>query len=371
MNSTNLKNRWAALAAGAALVTALAALLAAAQAPGFLKGRIETAGAASQPLAARLDEARRQAKGENYFTAYMFESRNRIHNHGDGRIVESYNIKTNGTKIQVRSKNERNENGISMDDDKNVPSPAGFLILWDGSKTGVLDVTVLDPLQTYEFTDAPVYWLGDAANDESMALVESVFAKVEGEHLKTSLVFLASCHTGPRGYAFVKKTASGAEAAKIRESAVFWLGNYGDTRSLADLKEIFGREKSASVRKQIVFAIQLNKSREATVELIAIAKGESDHEVRKSAVFWLGQKASNESVKALKDIVEAKDDSSNLKEQAVFAISQLPKDKSVPMLIDIAKTNGSPSLRKKAIFWLGQSGDEAALKLFEDILLKK
>jgi hypothetical protein len=41
------------------------------------------------------------------------------------------------------------------------------------------------------------------------------------------------------------------------------------------------------------------------------------------------------------------------------------------MLIDIAKGNASPSVRKKAIFWLGQSGDEAALRFFEDILLKK
>jgi hypothetical protein len=41
------------------------------------------------------------------------------------------------------------------------------------------------------------------------------------------------------------------------------------------------------------------------------------------------------------------------------------------MLIDLAKANKNPAIRKKAIFWLGQSGDPAALKFFEDILLKK
>ena len=54
-----------------------------------------------------------------------------------------------------------------------------------------------------------------------------------------------------------------------------------------------------------------------------------------------------------------------------FAISQLPKERSVPMLVDIARSNKSPSVRKKAIFWLGQSGDPAAIKFFEEILLKK
>jgi hypothetical protein len=364
--------RWLAGAAGAALLTALTVLPAAAQAPSFLKGPIKTAGAVSQGLTVRLDQARAQAKGANHFTAYIFESRNRIRSHGDGRIVETYDVKTKGTKINIRSKSDKENNSISTGDRDKNPSPAGLLLLWEGSKPNILlDATVLDPEQTYEFEGTPVFWLGTASNEDSIGLLESVFPKAEGEHLKTTLLFLASCHTGPRGYAFLKKVALGPDAVKVRESAVFWLGNFGDARSLADLKEIYGREKTAAIKKQIVFAIQLSKTREATTELIAIAKNEPDREIRKSAVFWLGQKASAESVKALKDIVDAKDDSSGLKDQAVFAISQLPKDKAVPMLIDIAKTNGSPSVRKKAIFWLGQTGDEAALKFFEEILLKK
>ena len=364
--------RWLAGAAWAALLTVLTVGPAAAQAPSFLKGSIKTAGTPSATLAARLDEVRAQAKGAHHFTAYMFESRNRIHFHGDGRIVETYDVKTKGTKINIRSKSDKENNGITTDDRDKNPSPAGLLLFWDGSKPNVLlDATVLDPEQTYEFEGTPVFWLGTASNEDSMGLLESVFPKAEGEHLKTTLLFLASCHTGPRGYAFLKKVALGPDAVKVRESAVFWLGNFGDARSLADLKEIFGREKTAAIKKQIVFAIQLNKTKEATVELIAIAKSDADPEIRKSAVFWLGQKASAESVKALQDIVEAKDDPAGLKDQAVFAISQLPHDRSVPLLIDIAKTNGSPSVRKKAIFWLGQTGDEAALKFFEDILLKK
>ena len=85
-------------------------------------------------------------------------------------------------------------------------------------------------------------------------------------------------------------------------------------------------------------------------------------------VAW-GEESVDEGVEV--GIVDAADSESGLKDQAVFAISQLPKDKSVPMLIDLAKANKSVEVRKKAIFWLGQSGDPAALKFFEDILLKK
>jgi HEAT repeat protein len=54
----------------------------------------------------------------------------------------------------------------------------------------------------------------------------------------------------------------------------------------------------------------------------------------------------------------------------VFALSQRPRDEGVPALIRIARENPDPELRKKAIFWLGQSDDPRALALFEELLTK-
>ena len=58
------------------------------------------------------------------------------------------------------------------------------------------------------------------------------------------------------------------------------------------------------------------------------------------------------------------------RDQAVFAISQLPKDQGVPVLIRLARSNKDPKVRRKALFWLGQSDDPRALKLFEEILTR-
>src|SRR5437879_5744517 len=59
-----------------------------------------------------------------------------------------------------------------------------------------------------------------------------------------------------------------------------------------------------------------------------------------------------------------------VKESAVFALSQQPRDAGVPALIRVARTHPSPGVRKKALFWLGQSDDPRALALFEEILTK-
>lgn len=345
------------------------------EAPGFLKGKVVDLSGNAAALDKKIESARGEAQkakaGDLYFTAYLFESRHKIHRGSESRVSDGFVVNSKEAKIKIeetgKDKNQVGVEGKSED----APAPVALLFLYS-QKDGLVDVSLLDPDQSYDFTDAPVYWLGRATNDESLALVERYFESAGSTtHLRSTLVFIASCHQGPKVPDFLKKVALGNYAGKVKESAVFWLGNYGDSKSLACLKEIFAKVQDTDVKKHIVFAFQLSKQKEAVEELIKIAKNETNPEIRKSAVFWLGQKASVESIKALKDIVDEPKEESGLKEQAVFAISQLPKDKSVPMLIDIAKTNKSPSVRKRAIFWLGQTGDESALKFFEEILLKK
>lgn len=55
----------------------------------------------------------------------------------------------------------------------------------------------------------------------------------------------------------------------------------------------------------------------------------------------------------------------------MFALSQRPRDEGVPALIAVAKTNKDPEIRRKALFWLGQSQDPRAIDLFEQLLTKK
>ena len=340
-----------------------------------MKGKVVDLRGNAAALDKKIESARGEAQkakaGDLYFTAYLFESRHKIHRGSESRISDGLVVNSKEAKIKIEETG-KGKNQVGVEDKfEDAPAPAALLFLYS-QKDGLLDVSLLDPDQSYDFTDTPVYWLGRATNDESLALTERYFESAGSTaHLQSTLVFVASCHQGPQVPDFLKKVALGNYAGKVKESAVFWLGNYGDSKSLATLKEIFAKVQETDVKKHIVFALQLSKQKEAVEELIRIAKSEPNQDIRKSAVFWLGQKASVESIKALKDIVDEPKEESGLKEQAVFAISQLPKDKSVPMLIDIAKTNKSPSVRKRAIFWLGQTGDESALKFFEEILLKK
>ena len=92
---------------------------------------------------------------------------------------------------------------------------------------------------------------------------------------------------------------------------------------------------------------------------------------RRSAVFWLGQAAGEAATRGLTELVDDSSVEIEVKESAVFALSQLWRDEGVAALIRIARTHASPSVRKKALFWLGQSGDPRAIALFEEILTER
>jgi HEAT repeat protein len=88
-------------------------------------------------------------------------------------------------------------------------------------------------------------------------------------------------------------------------------------------------------------------------------------------VFWLGQAAGDAATANLKDIVIDNSVDREVRESAVFALSQRPREEGIPALIAVARTNKDPEIRKKALFWLGQSGDPRAINLFEELLTRR
>jgi HEAT repeat protein len=57
-----------------------------------------------------------------------------------------------------------------------------------------------------------------------------------------------------------------------------------------------------------------------------------------------------------------------MKEQLIFVYSQRHEAAALDQLIRIAKTESDKELRKKAIFWLGQSHDPRAAQVLLEII---
>jgi HEAT repeat protein len=149
------------------------------------------------------------------------------------------------------------------------------------------------------------------------------------------------------------------------------LGNVGASDAADYLLSIAQTERG-SMGEKAIFPATIADSANVWPVLIKIARNRGlPRPTRTQAVFWLSQAAGDAATADLSAIVNDGAVDQEVREQAVFALSQRPPDQGVPALISVAKTSKDPEIRKKALFWLGQSDDPRAIDLFEQLLTKR
>ena len=155
-----------------------------------------------------------------------------------------------------------------------------------------------------------------------------------------------------------------------RDAAVTDLGTVSSRDAVDFLLGLASGEDSRG-GEEAILPVTLADSVTVWPMLLRLARDDrAPQRTRGQAVFWLGQAAGDAATHDLADLVDEADLKLDVKEQAVFALSQQPRDAGVPALIRIARTHPERAVRRKALFWLGQSGDPRALALFEELLTK-
>lgn len=184
------------------------------------------------------------------------------------------------------------------------------------------------------------------------------------------------CDSGPVRIALTKRRGA------ITDLRVYVGGQWRQTAGSTDLGTVSGREAAAYLMalaardgsrasEKAIFPATLADSVTLWPDLLGLARDTRiSRKVRRSAVFWVGQAAGDAATRGLTDLVDDNGADREVREQAVFALSQRPRDEGVPALIRIVRENRDPELRRKAIFWLGQSEDPRALSLFEELLTR-
>lgn len=157
-------------------------------------------------------------------------------------------------------------------------------------------------------------------------------------------------------------------------------GKWRQRTDVTDLGEIAPQEAAdyllsiaqslpPAVGKKAIFPATLANGVTVWPTLVKMARNnELPESTRRDAVFWLGQMAGVAATKNLAELAGEDTLNRGVRESAVFALSQQRDGAGVDALIKIAQTNRDPEVRKRALFWLGQSKDPRALDLFEKLL---
>jgi HEAT repeat protein len=226
----------------------------------------------------------------------------------------------------------------------------------------LLDVVRNDPSR--EVKKKAVFWMGQVHTDRAAeALVQMLESQNVDEELREQAVFALMQQRTERGQAAVRRIAEDTRSPEgLREKAVFWLGQHRSAENAQYLRGLFDRLASApagssneSIRQKILFSLSQMRGQGNDAWLMQVA-ADSKHsvETRKQAIFSAGQAGvSTADLVALYPRVTERE----IKEQLIWVMSQKRDDDAITRLMDIARRDPDRELRKKAIFWLGQSND--------------
>lgn len=220
-----------------------------------------------------------------------------------------------------------------------------------------------------ETREQAVFWLSQVNSDKAVPLLEQILKSATDEAMQDKAIFALSQKSGDNAQQALREFAGRDDVSEhLREQAIFWLGQRHSDDNAKFLRDLFAKTTNNEAKNKIIFSISQTRNDGNDQWLLDQAVNtKNSMDLRKQALFWAGQTGSIDMAKlgALYD----KASEEEFKKQVIFVLSQRGKSpEAVDKLIDIAKNETNKSLRKDAIFWLGQSHDPRALKALQELI---
>lgn len=243
----------------------------------------------------------------------------------------------------------------------------------EGATTTQFLIEIAKKHPDQQIREEAIFWIGQKAPaDQALAALQDFALNDASEAIQNKAIFSLSQISKEKALPVLMKIAKDKAKPNLREQAIFWISQTDDSPEVVNfLKDLVDQDPDLKIQKKALFALTQLHDSATEKELLKIAKTHKSIEVREEAIFWLGQAATtSEIIQAIRDLALNAAEP-EVQEKAVFALSQAPDNKGLPYLIEIARKHKNTATRKKAIFWLGQSNDEAAMKAIEEILYEK
>lgn len=233
----------------------------------------------------------------------------------------------------------------------------------------LLDAVRHDPDK--EVREQAVFWLSQVPGEETVAALDSILQDPKADPgIQEKAIFALSQHRSPRAAAILC-TYSGRRdrPAELREKSIFWLGQRGSAENRQCLRDLYKNLDSDELKEKVIFSVSQMGGSDNYRWLMDIALNTRENiELRKKALFWAGQARSVD----IADLVKLYDSMNDreMKEQLIFVYSQRREEAAVEKLCQIGKNDPDLELRKKALFWLGQSRSQRAMECLQEVINK-
>jgi len=237
----------------------------------------------------------------------------------------------------------------------------------DETTSILLNAVRSDPDQ--EVREQAVFWLSQVPGDETALALDSILRDPKTDpEIQEKAIFALSQHRGARAGATLRAFAERSDVnSDLREKAIFWLGQNRSEDNAQFLKDLYKKLDNEDLKEKVIFSLSQMGGADNYRWLMDIAlDSHEDIEIRKKALFWAGQGHSVD----VADLVRLYDSMNDreMKEQLIFVYSQRREDAALDKLFQIGKNDPDRELRKKAIFWVGQSRSPRAAQYLQELI---
>ena len=218
-----------------------------------------------------------------------------------------------------------------------------------------------------EVREQAVFWLSQVGTERAVGALDSILRSSKDPGIQEKALFALSQHGGDRAAQALRAYAERADLpTDLREKAIFWIGQTGGPENDAFLRALYGRLKDESLRDKVLFSISQAGGTQNERWLLGIAR-DGNQPIELRKKALFWAGQSGASMTDLASLYSSMPDRA-MREQLIFVYSQRDEPAALDKLLEIARKDADPELRKKALFWLGQSDDPRAAKALQDII---
>ncbi|MGH8310583.1 MAG: HEAT repeat domain-containing protein, partial [Steroidobacteraceae bacterium] len=237
------------------------------------------------------------------------------------------------------------------------------------SRSADILITAIREDPDEEVRKQAVFWLAQTRDSRVPGVLRDLVRSGSRELQKNAVFSLTQLGGGEGNAALRELAGSDNTPEEIRSEAIFWLGQKSSSENGQFLRDLFKRVRSSELKDKIIFSLSQQRGTGSEQWLLDIAvDGGESVDVRKQALFWAAQNKSI-SFDRLAQLYDRTNET-EIKEQLIFGFSQRNSREAVDKLMSIARSDRDKEMRKKAIFWLGQSRDPRVLDFLAEMIGK-
>src|SRR6185503_11942171 len=219
-----------------------------------------------------------------------------------------------------------------------------------------------------EVREQAVWWLSQVDSPGAVTALDSILRSAKDPALQEKAIFALSQQDAPKARQALRDFALRSGVSdELREKAIFWIGQGNDPDRLSFLKTLYAELKSPALRDKILFSISQIEGRESSQWLLGVA-GDVNENIELRKKALFWVGQSNYPISELSTLYDRMPNR-EMKEQLIFVYSQRNERAAVDRLMSIAKNEPDKELKKKAIFWLSQSNDSRVAEFLASLLV--